>query len=115
MAAWRAMAVGLVLFGTCIVPAASGEDAGSAPVSSGMRAYIDPQTGRFVPAPVDASPAHLPAPPRPPVQAVTQPDGSIEVQFDERHRHNVVATVDADGKVHLGCAAGDPSHVHAGE
>ena len=31
MAVWRAIGVGLVVFGTCVVPTASGEDAGSAP------------------------------------------------------------------------------------
>ena len=80
-----------------------------------MRAYIDPQTGRFVPEPVDRSQRPQPAPTRPPVEAVPQADGSLEIKFDERHRSNVVATVDANGQVHLGCVMGDPSHVHAGE
>jgi hypothetical protein len=114
MAAWRAMAVGLVVLGTCV--AAGGEDAG--PPQSGMRAYIDPQTGRFVPEPVDPSQRlPQPAPTRPPVVAVPLPDGSLEVTFDERHRKNVVATVDADGHVHIGCVTGDGSHDHesAGE
>src|SRR5689334_20072495 len=112
MAAWRAIVVGLVVLGTCVV--ASGEDA--APAQSGMRAYIDPQTGRFVPEPVDPSQRlPQPAPTRPPVVAIHRPDGSIEVQFDERHRKNVVATVDADGRVHLGCVTGDESHEHASE
>ena len=115
MAAWRAIAVGLVVLGTCV--GAIGDDDGRAPAQNGMRAYIDPQTGRFVPEPVDPSqrlePA--PAPTRPPVVAVPRPDGSLMVQFDERHRKNVVATVDADGRVHLGCVTGDGSHEHAGE
>ena len=115
MAAWRAIAVGLVVLGTCVVPTASGEDAERAPSQSGMRVYIDPQTGRFVPEPVDPSQRPAPAPTRPPVVAVPRPDGSLMVQFDERHRKNVVATVDADGRVHLGCVTGDGSHDHAGE
>jgi hypothetical protein len=115
MAVWRTIGVGLVVFGTCIVPSARAEDAGRAPAQSGMRAYIDPQTGRFVPAPVDPSQRPQPAPTRPPVQALRQPDGSLEIKFDERHRHNVVATLDADGKVRLGCVTGDGSHEHPGE
>jgi hypothetical protein len=67
MAVWRAIGVGLVVFGTCVVPTASGEDEGRAPVQSGMRAYIDPQTGRFVPEPVDPSQRPQAAPTRPPV------------------------------------------------
>ena len=115
MAGWRAIGVGLVVFGTCVVPTASGEDAGRAPAQSGMRAYVDPQTGRFVPEPAVRPQAPQPVPMRPPVVAVPQPDGSLEVKFDERHRRNVVATVDADGKVHLGCVQGDGSHEHASE
>ena len=116
MTAWRAIAVGLVVFGTCVVPSASGEDDGRAPAQSGMRAYIDPQTGRFAPEPVDPSQRlPQPAPTRPPVVALPRPDGSLEVKFDERHRKNVVATVDADGQVHLDCVTGDRSREHAGE
>ena len=115
MAAWRAIAVGLVVFGTCVVPSASGEDAERAPAEPGMRAYIDPQTGRFVPEPVDPSQRPQPAPTRPPVVATPRPDGSLEIKFDERYRRSVVATVGADGQVHLGCVAGDGSHEHAGE
>jgi hypothetical protein len=115
MAVWRTVAVGLVVFGTCVVPSASGEDDGRAPAQSGMRAYIDPQTGRFVPEPVDPSQRPQPAPTRPPVVAVPRPDGSLEIKFDERYRRSVVATVDTDGHVHLGCVGGDGSHEHAGE
>jgi hypothetical protein len=117
MAVWRAIAVGLVLLGTCVVPTASGEEAERAPAQSGMRVYIDPQTGRFAPGPVDPSQRLEPAPAstRPPVVAVPRPDGSLEVTFDERHRKSVVATVDADGRVHLDCVTGDGSHELAGE
>ena len=31
MAVWRAIAVGLVVFGTCVVPSVRGEDAANAP------------------------------------------------------------------------------------
>jgi hypothetical protein len=113
MAARRAIAVGLVVLGTCV--GASGDDDGRAPAASGMRAYIDPQTGRFVSEPVDPSQRPEPAQIRPPVEAVRRPDGSLEVKFDERHRKNVVATVDADGHVHLGCVTGDGAHEHPGE
>jgi hypothetical protein len=114
MVVWRTIVLGLVVFGTCVVPARSEGD-GRTPAQSGMRAYIDPQTGRFVPEPVDRSQRPQPAPTRPPVEAVPQADGSLEIKFDERHRSNVVATVGADGQVHVGCVMGDPSHVHAGE
>jgi hypothetical protein len=111
MAVWRAMVVGLVVFGTCIVPGAGAEDGGT-PAQSGMRAYVDPQTGRLVPEPVDPSqrPQPAPASTRPPVEAVPQPDGSLRIQFDERHRRSVVATVGADGKVQLDCVQGDGTH-----
>jgi len=116
MAVWRAIAVGLVVFGTCVVPSVRGEDAANAPAQSGMRAYVDPQTGRFAPAPVVPSQRPQPAPTRPPIVMIPQPDGSTEIQFDERHRKTVTATVGADGQVHLGCVNGDGSrHEHASE
>jgi hypothetical protein len=113
MAVWRAIAVGLVVLGTGVV--ANGDDADRAPAQSGMRAYIDPQTGRFVPEPVDPSQRPEPAETRPPVVAVRRPDGSLMVTFDERYRKNVVATIDAAGNVHVGCVTGDGSHEHEGE
>ena len=118
MAVWRAIAMGFVVFGTCVVPTASGEDAATVPAQSGMRAYVDPQTGRLVPEPADPSqrPEPAPASTRPPVEAVPQPDGSLRIQFDERYRRSVVATVGDDGKVHMDCVQGDGTpHEHAGE
>ena len=113
MAVWRAIAVGLVVLGTSVV--ANGDDADRVPAQSGMRAYIDPKTGRFVPKPVDPSQLPQPPVPRPPVAAVRRPDGSLMVTFDERYRKNVVATIDAAGNVHLGCVTGDGAPEHEGE
>ena len=113
MAVWRAIAMGLVVLGTCVT--ANGDDADRAPAQGGMRAYIDPQTGRFVPKPVDPSQRPQPPATRPPVAAVRRPDGSLMVTFDERHRKNVVATIDAAGNVHVGCVTGDGSPEHEDE
>jgi len=52
---------------------------------------------------------------RPPLVAVTKPDGSLEVELDDRYQSRITATVGADGRVHLGCVTGDDAHDHAGE
>ena len=115
MAVWRAIGVGLVVFWTCVVPTASGEEQGPGPARSGMQANIDPQTGRFVPEPAGRPQVTVPQDLRPPLVAVTKPDGSLEVELDDRYQSRITATVGADGRVHLGCVTGDDAHDHAGE
>ena len=113
MALWRAIGVGLVVVGACVVPGASGDDESHAPARSGMEAHIDPQTGRFLPEPA-VRPQPLPIPTRPPLAAKTLPSGEIVIKFDDRFHSTMTATVGPDGKVHLGCAMGHGDHVHAG-
>src|SRR5687767_8607926 len=113
MAAWRAIGFGLVLGGMCLVPGASGDEETRGPARSGMRAHVDPQTGRLVPPPIGRD--DVPPPPaRPPLAAITSPNGEITVELDDRFHSRMTATVGSDGKLHFGCVTGDGAHAHVG-
>jgi len=112
MTAWRTIGVGLVVVGACAVPRTSdGEDAPRA----GMEAHVDPQTGRLVPEPVVPPPSR-PQPIAPlPIAEVPAPGGGMMVRLNGQFMSRMVATIDADGRMHVECVTGDGPHVHTGE
>ena len=70
--------------------------------AAGMEAHIDPATGRFVPEPVvprAPAPAQVP----PPIVVEPAPGGGMMSVLHGRFRSSIVATVDADGTLHMDC------------
>lgn len=112
MVARRWLAVGFALLAFGSLPSARGEDAGGA--RAGMRAHVDPSTGRLVPEPVVPEPSRLPAP-RPP--AIEEPalGGGMMIRLNGRFMNDLVATVNPDGSVHMDCRTADHPHSHHAE
>jgi hypothetical protein len=72
------------------------------PAISGMRAHVDPETGRRVPeAAVPETPRALPAPPR--AVETPAPGGGMMLDVRGRFMSEVVATVEPDGRVRIDC------------
>jgi hypothetical protein len=90
------------------------------PPSAGMRAYIDPATGAVTSRPPAAAATRSLPPPRAPddsrIDAFTEPDGTIGVQFNGQRQATVIATLNRDGSVQTHCvegtADGPRSHSH---
>lgn len=109
----RGVVAGRVAAAVVLVSVAGGrlahaEEAGGVP-DAGMRAYVDPRTGRLLSEP----PAGRQVPPSDPASTSTEglvetplPHGGVMLDVRGRFQSPLVATVDADGRVHLG---------HAGE
>jgi hypothetical protein len=111
MSAWRGVGVGLVVLGVCPVRSASAEDVVAAPPAvQGMQVHVDPSTGRRVPEPVTPVPPAIPAV-RPRLAEVPAPGGGMMIRLDGRFMNTLVATVDEQGKVHLGCVTEDDATV----
>ena len=77
-----------------------------------MQAHVDPTTGRLVPEPT-TPPVARPAPA--PLAEVPAPGGGMMVHLNGQFMSTIVATVEPDGSVRVGCVTGDGSAVHAGE
>lgn len=103
----------LVLVAVVLSGASHADDRTTAGPSSGMKAYVDPSTGRLVPGPVAPEPAaRLPAPP-PPLAEQPAPGGGAMVRLNGQFMSNVVATVNPDGSVRIDCVTGPGSqHPH---
>ncbi len=79
---------------------------GDAAPAAGMEAHVDPATGRFVPEPV------VPRPPEPvrtfpPPVLEPAPGGGMMSVLHGRFKNAMVATVDADGTLHVDCRPQD--------
>ena len=96
--------VGLTLFALGIATSARGEEA-SAP-RAGMRANIDPSTGRLVPEPVEPMPERVPAT-RPPAVEEPAPGGGTMVRLNGRFMSDMIATVNPDGSLRIDCVTTD--------
>jgi hypothetical protein len=108
---WRAIGAGLVIVAACVVARTTGAEEGRAPAArSGMQAHVDPATGRLVPEPVVPQPAP-PRATRPPLADVPAPGGGMMVELGERFMSRTIATIDADGRLHVDCVTGDGPHV----
>ncbi len=88
----------------------------SAGVQTGMRAYVDPETGQLTSRPtteVDA--ASLDAqfqPDKSKIQEIKRADGSTEWLFNGQADSAVIATRGADGKIGIVCAEHGIVHDH---
>jgi hypothetical protein len=96
----------VVVFGLCAggAHAGSGDERGR----SGMRAHVDPQTGRFVPEPVTPPPHRLPALPAPVAKEVPAPGGGMMAVLNGQFMSDLVATVEPDGKLRMRCVTREP-------
>lgn len=118
----------LTLAGACVAavaapptkpaPAADAAQASTATpaASAGLRAYIDPETGRLVERPVTAEQQRaavqdIAAPDFSKIQEIRHADGSIETIFNGQVDNALIATVGKDGKVSMHCS--EPGHDHA--
>jgi hypothetical protein len=91
---------------------ASRADDGNAGQRPGLKAYVDPDSGRLVPGPVVPEPAApLPAPV--PLAEEPAPGGGTMVRLNGQFMSNLVATVNPDGSVRIDCVSesGSP-HPH---
>jgi hypothetical protein len=108
---WRsASGLGLGVLGALVavgVPAASAEDGAPPAVTSGMRAHVDPATGRLVPEPVVPAPAARQPAPLPLPAEEPAPGGGMMSVLHGRFMNSVVATVEADGSVRIDCRPSD--------
>ena len=106
MGRWRAAV--MVVIGLCAGAARAGsgnEDA----ARSGMRANVDPHTGRFLPEPVTRRlPQHLPALPPPAAKEIPAPGGGMMAVLNGQFMSDLVATVEPDGSVRLRCVTREP-------
>jgi hypothetical protein len=115
----------LLVLHACLVWAGGGGDehiSGGMPVvqrdttaqvpvaTQGLRAYRDPQTGRFGPPPPGVQPPELSAAEvhmlnrsDRGLQSRTLPGGGVAVDLQGRYRNMAVATVGADGKAAVNC------------
>jgi hypothetical protein len=104
MATWRTLGVTLLL-GACV--------AGAQTMSPGMQAHVDPQSGALVPEAVGPVAPALPAPPpAPPAAEIPAPGGGMMVDIRGRFMSSVVATIAADGSLHVDCVTSDHVHDH---
>ena len=77
----------------------------------GMKAHVDPGSGRLVPGPVTPQPAEpLPAPP--PLVEEPAPGGGTMVRLNGQFMSNLVATVNPDGSVRIECVSGSGAQPH---
>jgi hypothetical protein len=106
------LGVGLVLFALGIGTSAHGEEA-IAP-RAGMRANIDPATGRLVPEPVAPMPQRVPAA-RPPAVEEPAPGGGAMVRLNGRFMSDMVATVNPDGSLRIDCVTTDHPRTNSAE
>ncbi len=105
MAAARWWIVAGMLVMGALAPPAGAEEPRAA--GSGMRAYVDPSTGRFVPEPiVPPTPQALPTP-APVLAEEPAPGGGTMVRMNGHFMSNLVATVNPDGSLHFDCTTGD--------
>lgn len=88
--------------------------------SAGMRAEVDPRTGRLRERPARRAAADV-ASPSPVFSKSGEdlvetrlPSGAVMVDLEGRFRSAAIATVDADGTLHIRCASGakDSDHAH---
>ena len=100
----RSLGVGLVLLALGAATSARGEEAIGP--RAGMRANLDPSTGRLVPEPVAPMPSRVPAP-RPPAVEEPAPGGGSMVRLNGRFMSDMVATVNPDGSLHIDCVTTD--------
>jgi hypothetical protein len=79
----------------------------------GMKAHVDPRSGRLVPEPVAPEAAEpLPAP-APSLPEEPAPGGGTMVRLKGQFMSNVVATVNPDGSVRIECqTAPGSAHPH---
>ena len=102
------LGLGLVLLALCMPARARGADA-SPPPRAGMKAHVDPATGRLVPEPVVPEPSRLPAP-MPPAVEEPAPGGGMMVRLNGRFMSDLVATVNPDGTVRMDRVTTDHPH-----
>lgn len=86
-------------------------------IESGIKIYVDPETGRTSSTPVTeeqkrAAANAMPAPDFSKIREIHKADGSIEWQFNGQVQEAVIATRDADGKLHLTCSEHGTVHAH---
>lgn len=106
MAARRWIVAGMLVLGA-LARAARAEEPSASVAGSGMRAYVDPSSGRFVPEPVvPSAPEALPAP-APVLAEEPAPGGGSMVRMQGHYMSNLVATVNPDGSLHFDCVTGD--------
>ena len=108
-----ARARSLLLAAVVLSGASHAGDSTTAGPRPGMKAFVDPSTGRLVPGPVAPEPAApLPAP-APPLAEEPAPGGGTMVRLNGQFLSNVVATVNPDGSVRIDCVTGPGSqHPH---
>ena len=102
----RWIGAGMVVIGLCAGAAHAGS--GDEHATSGMRANVDPQTGRFVPEPPAPSPQRLPALPPPAAKEVPAPGGGMMAVLNGQFMSDLVATVEPDGSVRMRCMTREP-------
>lgn len=100
----------LVLVAVVLSGASRADDGNAAGQRPGMKAYVDPGSGRLVPAPVVPEPAApLPAPV--PLAEEPAPGGGTMVRLNGQFMSNLVATVNPDGSVRIDCVT-EPGSQH---
>lgn len=82
---------------------------------SGMKAYVDPETGGLVSkavTPAQARAAALPAPDMSKIQEIRHADGSIEWLFNGQSEEAMVVSRQQDGSLKLRCGVHGVIHDH---
>ena len=103
----------LVLMTVALSGASLGDDGTAADQRPGMKAYVDPSSGRLVPGPAVPEPAAPLPPPAPPLAEEPAPGGGTMVRLNGQFMSNVVATVNPDGSVRIDCVTESGSqHPH---
>jgi hypothetical protein len=74
----------------------------SSPAGTRMEAHVDPASGRLVPVPIEPEEAVAPAALPTPVES-SAPGGGVMSVVPPQYRSRLVATVAADGSVHVDC------------
>ena len=103
-----------LLLVTIVLSGGSRADDAAAPgARPGVKAHVDPSSGRLVPEPVAPEAAEpLPAP-APSLPEEAAPGGGTMVRLKGQFMSNVVATVNPDGSVRIDCQnAPGSSHPH---
>lgn len=86
------------------------------PAESGMKAYVDPETGALTGKPgskAQAEATALPAPDMSKIQEIRHADGSLEWVFNGQAEEALVATRGSDGTLKVRCAQHGVVHDHA--
>ena len=109
----RGRAKVLLLLAVTLSGVSHAGDEGAAGRQPGMKAHVDPSSGRLVPEPVAPGAAEpLPAP-APSLPEEAAPGGGTMVRLKGQFMSDVVATVNPDGSVRIECqSAPGSAHPH---